>query len=163
MHNPLALLTQELLDSLLNEGNLYFVRQAYHRGMVVDKPGFKAAFLFSYYSNKEAAERHCKTLVNDHYADLYDATIPEQKERLYKAASQPAGYKIYISMLKDKEWKPTEELIPKIKRYMSSLGWKPGRGDKVFIDIFIEFGEIFLTLKSRRDKAKVKLSDIERR
>lgn len=162
MHNPLALLTRELLDALIKEGQLHFVRQVYHRGMQQYEPGLKGVFLFSYYSDKETAKKHFKVLVNDQYADLYDATIPEQKERLYKAASQPAGYQIYISMLKDKEWQPSPELGPKLKRYISAQGWKPGRGATVGIDIFIEFGELFLTLKSGPDKLKVKLSDIER-
>lgn len=163
MHNPLALLSRQLLDRLIKGGNLYFVRQFYPRGIDHFENGLKGVFLFSYYSNKEVAEKHLKSLGHDDTADLYDATIPAEKERLYIAGSQPAGYHIYVSLLKAKEWEPTPELIPKIKRYISTrTGWKPGRGATVDIDIFIEFGELFIKLTKGTDKIKVKLADIER-
>ena len=162
MHNPLALLNKELLDNMIQEGNLYYVRQQYPRGITPSDTGIKGAFVLSHYSNKQEAVNHYNVLFEPQVA-IYDATIPEDKEKLYIAAGQPAGYKIYALLLEPKEWKPTPELAQKIKQYIRvESRWRLERSDNVKVSLFQELGELFIRLKNGVQEIKVRLSEIEK-
>lgn len=162
MHNPLALLTKESLDGMIQQGNLYFVRQAYARGYDHFETGVKGIYLFSHYRDREMADKHYKIL-KDQGAAFYDVNIQEDKEKLYIAADQPVGYRIYSALLKAKKWEPTPQLGPKIKQYIRlDTKWKLDRSDTVRVDLFIQFGELFLKLRKGPDEIKVPLSDVER-
>jgi len=160
MHNPLALLSKELLDGMIAQGNMYFVRQPYPRGIDHFANNLKGVYLFTHYTDREKAEKHVK-LISE--AELYDARQEEDIQRLYKAASQPPGYLVFSALLKAKKWEPSVQLAPKIKHYLrAKTTWKPEKGQTIRVDLSIQFGELFLKLKNGADELKVPLSDIER-
>ncbi|OYY24726.1 MAG: hypothetical protein B7Y15_04705 [Bacteroidetes bacterium 24-39-8] len=102
-------------------------------------------------------------LEQDTQAYLYDAEDPEHLRRLNIAAGQPAGYAIYAPLLAMRQWKPTDLLKAKIKTYIESkLKWKPRGSDDIGAELFLHFGELFITLKFGHDHAKVKLLEIEK-
>lgn len=157
MYNPLALLDKVVLDGLISAGHAYFVRQTYARG---NDPRMKEVLLLSPYLSKTAALAHYEAIADDPRRYIY---ILEEQERLYRAASQPAGYKVYIALLKDRTWQPPYDLGAKIKRFITAeTGWKPDRRDEVQASLFIRFGELFITLKLNQEEIKVPLSDIEK-
>lgn len=161
MHNPLAELSAQLLDAMIREGQYFFVRQSYPRGLD-HFAGLKGVFLFSHYKDRGQAEKHLNSL-NDAYAAFYDATQAEDKAKLYIAAGQPAGYKVYAALLKARKWEPTPQIGPKIKQYIRQhTQWKPERGDNVKVELYIQFGELFLNLKKGAEEIKVPLNDIEK-
>jgi len=177
-HNPLTLFTSQLLAVHLQSGNRYFVRQSYERGLSSSQPptktnpsnnpptnpiGLKAAFLISEYTELSRANIHLAALETDTQAYLYDAEDPEHLRRLNIAAGQPAGYAIYAPLLAMRQWKPTDLLKAKIKTYIESkLKWKPRGSDDIGAELFLHFGELFITLKFGHDHAKVKLLEIEK-
>ena len=161
MHNPLTLFSPQLLAVYLQSGNRYFVRQTYHRGNAATT--HKAAFLISEYTELSRAKIHLAALETDSQAYLYDAEDEEHLRRLNIAASQPAGYAIYAPLLAMRKWKPTDALKAKIKSYIETrLKWKPKGSDGLDAELFLQYGELFITLKFGRDHAKVRLIEIEK-
>ncbi len=157
MYNPLALLDKVVLDGLISAGHAYFVRQTYARG---NDPRMKEVLLLSPYLSKTAALAHYEAIASDPRRYLY---ILEEHERLYRAATQPPGYLVYVALLKERTWQPSYALGAKIKRYITSeAGWKPERKDEVQASLFIQFGELFINLKLNQEEINVPLSDIEK-
>jgi hypothetical protein len=160
MHNPLKLLFKDALDELVRQGNLYFVRQSYVRGK---GPQVKEAFLVTPYSTLEEASQHMDAIQSDHRKLLYDIQDPLQKEKLYTAASQPQGYKIYLNRLKDREWKPDAQLVARIKKYINLYtGWSLGKGAEINVELTLLFGELLLNLQHGKDTRQLSLNDLEK-
>ncbi len=161
MHNPFVLLTTRLLESLIKADNTFFVRQTYPRGKNQLDPLNKAAFLFTHYTDYSRAKTHYDALDNDPNKFLYNINEPEHYEKLFIAASQPQGFHIY-SPLVQQPWKPTAPIAAKIRNYINQkMGWNPGRSDAVKADLFIQFGELFITLKFGIHEVKLPLAEIE--
>jgi hypothetical protein len=161
MHNPFVLLTVPLLESLLKAGNQFFVRQTYKRGKNELDPLNKAAFLFSHYTDYSRAKTHYDTLDNDPNRFLYNINEEEHYQKLFTAAGQPEGYKIYSPLVKQ-AWKPTPPIAARIRKYIDQkLTWSLGRNDSVKADLFVQFGELFITLKFGIHELKLPLADIE--
>jgi hypothetical protein len=161
MHNPFVLLTTRLLESLIKAGNHFFVRQTYKRGKNELDPLNKAAFLFTHYTDYSRAKTHYDTLDNDPNRFLYNISEAEHYEKLFIAAGQPEGFKIY-SPIVQQAWKPTAPIATKIRNYINQkLNWTPARTDAVKADLFVQFGELFITLKYGIHELKLPLADIE--
>lgn len=161
MHNPFVLLTTRLLESLIKADNIFFVRQTYPRGKNQLDPLNKAAFLFTHYTDYSRAKTHYDALDNDPNRFLYNITEPEHYEKLFIAAGQPEGFHIY-SPLVPQPWKPTAPIATRIRHYIQQkMGWNPGRSDAVKADLFIQFGELFITLKFGIHEVKLPLAEIE--
>jgi hypothetical protein len=162
MHNPLVLFSTELLNSLIKTGHAYFVRQTYKRGVDHFGEKQKGPYLLSHYTDISKATMHYESLNMDANRFLYDISKQEHLEKLKVAAGQPQGYKIYIALLQ-KEWTPSDIMKGKVRRYVDQkLKWHPGRNETVKTNLFIQFGELFITLKLGIREIKVPLSDIER-
>ena len=161
MHNPFVLLTTRLLESLIKAGNLFFVRQTYKRGKNERDPLNKAAFLFTHYADYSRAKTHYDTLENDPNRFLYNITEEEHYRKLFIAAGQPEGFKVY-SPIVQQAWKPTAPVAAKIRNYINQkLRWTPARQDGVKAGLFVQFGELFITLKYGIHEVKLPLADIE--
>lgn len=162
MHNPFPLLTGQLLVSFIKTGHKYFVRQTYKRGIDHFDDTIKAAFLISHYSDKSKADIHFKALTADGNRFLYDINEPEHLQKLQTAAEQPKGFKIYTPLLQN-EWRPTNALSQQIKKYIGgNLNWQPKKSEGVKCNLFLQFGELFLTLKWKSSEVKIPLSEVER-
>jgi hypothetical protein len=161
MHNPFVLLTTRLLESLIKADNTFFVRQTYPRGKNQLDPLNKAAFLFSHYTDYSRAKTHYDALDNDPNKFLYNLNEPGHYEKMFIAAGQPEGFHIY-SPLVPQPWKPTAPIATKIRNYINQkMGWSPSRSDAVKADLFVQFGELFITLKFGIHEVKLPLAEIE--
>lgn len=159
MHNPLKLLFKDALDELAAQGFQYFVRQSYARGKTSK---IKEAFLITPYNTLEEATLHLQAIAPDNRKLLYDIQDPIQKEKLYTAASQPEGYRIYLNRLKDHEWKPDAQPVASIKKYINLYtGWKPGIGTQINVELTLLFGELLINLQHGKDTRQISLNDLE--
>jgi hypothetical protein len=80
---------------------------------------------------------------------------------MFIAASQPEGFHIY-SPLVPQPWKPTAPIAAKIRNYINQkMNWNPGRSDAMKADLFVQFGELFITLKFGIHEVKLPLAEIE--
>jgi hypothetical protein len=157
MHNPLALLSTALVSALLENGFTLFVRQSYPAGKD-DTGACRETFLITPYKDIGEANMHFQHIRFDRRKYIYQAHHPEEIEKLYKAASQPPGYKIYAALLQRERWEPPHHVAAAVKRYISlKTKWPPG---EVTADLFLHYGELYFTLKYGDEEIKVPLPDI---
>lgn len=162
MHNPLAILSEDFLHALLLHGHKYFVRQSYPRGLDHFDTTLKEAFLFSAYKELTAAEKHFLHLTEDHRRQLYYIGQEGDIEKMRIAASQPNGYRIYVDKLATRTWKPPLDLKGKVTNYLrSNTKWK-SKDDPIDVALFLEYGELMLSLANGKEVLKIKLSEVER-
>ncbi|MBO9152549.1 hypothetical protein ACFOTA_10060 [Chitinophaga sp. GCM10012297] len=159
MHNPLYILDIKILDALILAGYSYFVRQSYPRGMQRD---IKESFVITHYRSAAEARTHYETILTDQRRYIYDIRNPAGKEKLYHAATQPGGYRVYIALLKDQEWKPGPMFKAEIKRFMRLHCRLPEGREKGTVVLHMQFGELLLTLPFLKDGSPVPLSQIEK-
>jgi len=164
MYNPFPLLNEKILADKIQSGRRFFVRQTYPRGFEVR---LKAAFLLKGYSSidKDVALQHMETLKKDGNAFLYDVEDADHLKKLYTAAQQPFGFKVYYAAKRGEDWRPPEEYRMKIKVYLKQNhpNWKskPG-GEKVAVGLYEEFGKLFLKFSFDGEEDLVPIEKIER-
>ncbi len=159
MYNPLALLSPELVASLQQHGFTVFVRQSYPRGKVHAE--IKEAFLMTHYDDLSAAQEHMQHIAADPRKCLYQINIREEQEKLMIAAAQPAGYRVYSALLKDKKWKAPPRLLSDIKSYLrANTAWKVKDGG-IAADLYLHFGELMLKLVNPSGEMNLLLREVE--
>ncbi|PSL47555.1 hypothetical protein CLV51_102412 [Chitinophaga niastensis] len=162
MHNPLALLSAALVNALLENGFTLFVRQSYPAGRDHTDTHIKEIFLITPYKDIGEANQHFQHIRFDHRKYIYQAQHTEEIAKLYVAAAQLSGYKVYAALLQQEEWDPPLYMDPAMRRYISlKTKWKPDRSEEVTAELFLHYGELYFTLKYGHEEIKVPLSDIE--
>lgn len=160
MHNPLAILQPSVLEGLLASGHRWYVRQQYPRGM---RPALKGAFLISAYRSIGEARAHLEAIATDEYRRVYDGEDATDRERLFAAAAQPEGYHVYTALLAKRKWRPDPATGAAVKQYVRAhTNWKADRKEDLSVTLFIQFGELFLNLKTKQEEIKIPFSDIEK-
>lgn len=158
------MLSEGLLKDQVANGRRFFIRQRFARGMSTH---LKAAFLIRAYpeDEKEYADRHLAAIANDVHAFLYDAQNPEHLEKLYIAARQPFGYKIFYAAKKGVDWNPPPVYKEKIRHYINRHhpGWRGNPdGEKIQVGLYEEFGELFIKFSYDREEDTIPFDDIEK-
>lgn len=161
--NPYCTLTAQLLEGFVKARKRYFVRQTFKRGRDFFNNDIKEYFLVCHYEDAGEAMAHFNALPGDGNRFLYDWEIPEHRARLYMAATQPAGFKVYANVL-EKNWLRhiTHRLKYKFRRYIdNTLQWRPATSDIVECQFYSHFGETHALIKLRNQEVRLKLEDIE--
>ncbi len=166
MYNPLAMISAPLLESIIKSPKI-FVREYYKRGMPTNTVTKVLPLLLTCYDKENDVEHsrahfHLKQLGEGRYAYLYDSEIKEDRGKLFIAASQPAGYCIFINMLPTK-WIPPTFLRNKIHEYMQNNlpWWNYNKTNQLHIHLKDRYGKLFLQLSWKANKAEVVLEEIE--
>ena len=165
MYNPYTLLTKEILDAMLRQP-MYFVRQDYPRGADHFDEEPTTSVLLTHYVQKgddyERAERHMRLIMTDKYRFRYDSENNEHLQKLKIAASQPAGYKIYINLL-PKAWKANDVLKRKINNYLlhNFHWWNYSSKDNLKVTLKERYGNLYIALLWKGQQTEVDLNEIE--
>lgn len=164
MFNPTYPFTKDVLDATVKRGCLYFVRNTYQRLFDHFHEGIKGYFLITHYSDSGKANAHYNSIPNDGNRFLYDWNNEEHRQKLYIAASQPEGFKVYSTyFLPDYKERITNGLKDKINKYMfKNTEWKPGKGEVINLDLYMQYGSLYATMSYNTQKIKVKFDDIEK-
>ena len=162
MLNPFAPLSKPLLDAFVKAGKKYFVRQSFPRAKDHFDECIKGYFIFTHYAEIGHAQHHLGAISQDPHRSLYEWDNPQHQLKLYVAAGQPAGYKVYSAVF-IKDWeKLVNSMKEKAKDYIETkVRWRPGAGDHVDINIYVHYGELYAKLKLRGQEVRVKLEEIE--
>lgn len=148
---------------MVEQGHRYFVRQTFERARDPFDETTRGHFLFCHYQEWPKAKEHYDVLAGDPFRRLYDWGDPADRERLLVAAGGPAGYRVFSNtFLPEWEQHVTPRLRQKMKAYVARLGWKPARDEQVAPVFFPYFGEVYVSLKFRRQEVRVKLEEIEK-
>lgn len=165
MLNPYSLLTPGILAAMLKQP-MYFIRQQYKRGLLVNGITTSMSLLFTHYAHndadKERADRHMRLLMKDSSRFLYDSSNEDHLRKLQFAAIQPEGYRIYINLL-PKKWKANDGLKRKISNYMlhKLSWWKYSPADKLKVTLKERYGELYIALLWKGQQTEVHLDEIE--
>jgi hypothetical protein len=162
MFLPFCVFSEDLMQRLVRYGHSYFVRQTVVSSKRVFSGGVKGRFLMTHYKNLKEAEQHFEAIAFDPNRYLYHYNVLEHRTRLHVAAAGVSGYQIYSSLLRE-NWERdlSDSLQKKVKRYVSKLGWKPGKADPVGSELELEYGRIFLRLTFKDQQARVTFEEIE--
>ena len=161
MYNPLALLSELLLNALIQHGYKYFVRQSYPRGKDHFEDVIKETFIITPYKLLSEAESHLLH-ISDTRKYIYDSQQPADKSKLTTAASQPVGYRVFVDKLAAPRWEPPPDLHSKISNYLRvNTRWK-AKDASVDVALFIEYGELMLKISNGKQLFKIPLNEVER-
>ena len=151
-----------MLATLRKAGNTHFVRQRFARGDVAAEGLAAKGYLFTHYTCAQLAQSHIEAMGSaDPHAFVYDIEVPEHAVRLSRAARGIAGYRFFSPVL-SKAWEPGWDIEVKIRKYIrTKLPWRPAWGEHVRSDVFVRFGEIFITLKFKGQQVSIPVSDID--
>jgi hypothetical protein len=162
MINPFTRLDTRLLQRLLETHHFFYVRQSYPRGNDPFQDGLKAAILLTHYDNVNQAQIHYQAVAGDPHAFLYETAKADHLARLRTAAAGVPGYAVFVPILRV-PWDPGPGIEHQIRRYVArELTWDPRRGDEIRSNLFVQFGEIFITLRYHTHEIKIPFADIER-
>lgn len=152
MFNPLYPFTLNVLEATVARGCNFFVRNCYSDG-----------FIFTHYNDRSKATAHYNSISQDPKRFMYDWNETDHRERLKTAAGGTHGYKIYSSyFLPDYKKKITPALKEKINKYIFRYTeWKPAGGDRVGIDLYLQFGTLYLKMKFEAQELSCKFADVE--
>jgi hypothetical protein len=144
MYNPLALFNVPILDKLLLAGCRWWVRQYYPRG-VDNADVIRHVYLVTYYNDPLQARVHYDIIKQRTGSYLYDTEVEEDRNKLYIAAGQPEGFKIYINQTY-LEWEPPKKMQYKLQSYVRyTLNWRTQRGgEKIQVVLTSTAGDDFL-------------------
>jgi hypothetical protein len=164
IYNPFPLLNEALLKAEVVKGKRFFVRQTFARGM---EGRLKAAFLLRAYPEAEQvhAEQHILAIARDVNAFLYDAGIAEHLGKLYIAARQPLGYKIFYAAKKGMDWTPPPVYREKVRHYINRHhpGWRGNTtGEKIQVGLYEELGELWIKFSYDGEEDKIPFDVIEK-
>ncbi|CAL1520106.1 hypothetical protein [Chitinophaga sp. MM2321] len=106
MDHPLVLLSAPLVAAMLENGFTLFVRQSYQDGRDHTDARTREIFLITPYKDIGEANQHFQQIRFDKRKYIYQSHHVEEVEKLYKAASQPTGYKVYVALT------PAETFLP---------------------------------------------------
>lgn len=159
MHHPLTLLSAALLSALLEEEYHFFVRQGYPAGISAADTHIREAFLITPYKDIASANAHFQHIRFDRRKYIYQTSHPEEEEKLRHAATQPAGYKIYLALIDPEHEIPDPQLVQHVKHYISQYTTWPM--EDICIQYALQYGELYLSLKYGDEEIKVPLPAIE--
>ncbi|NIG57143.1 hypothetical protein [Chitinophaga sp. Cy-1792] len=154
MQNPLVLFTVPLLKTLLDSGYTLFVRQSYLPGVEPGEEETKEAFLITPYTNIGLANQHFQAIRFDKRKYIYQAHRPEEVEKLYIAAGQPPGFKVYSAWLKGESWEPDDQLAVRLRKYMQiHTNWRPNHTVEASLEF--EFGVLYIFMRYGQEELKI--------
>ena len=164
MFNPLFPFTRDVLEATVERGCTWFVRNNYPQAFDHFETEIKACFLMTHYNDHSKAIAHFNSISNDTSKKLYDWNAATDREKLYIAANQPEGYKIFSAyFLPDYKKKITVNTRAKINSYLRMhTSWKPGKGETVSVDLLLQFGILYASLGYAGEQIKITFKEIEK-
>ena len=117
------------------------------------------------YSEKHLADEHMEKLAGkDGNCFLYDVEDMTHLEKLYVAAGQPFGFKIFYAGKITADWKPPVDYQKKIRQYIrhKHSDWQSNSGgERIEVGLFEKFGDLYIRLSWKYEEDILLLEEIE--
>lgn len=165
MLQPFVLFEIKYLDKLMQLKKIYLVTQSYARAYDHFANETTIDLLVTDYDDRGLAEMHLNALKKDKYGAIIRLDNDSHKTKLLQmlAGNQ---YRLFWSVVLSSSdtKKRLQVYTEKIRRYIShSTKWQMKGNDSVsFEGLEVTFGELFVTLKWRTQKRRVKFEEIEK-
>ncbi|KAA9037125.1 hypothetical protein FW778_16985 [Ginsengibacter hankyongi] len=152
------------LKQLIDLGCIYIVTQTYHR---VDhfKERKEVQLLLTDYKDLGPATMHYNAVRSDKYAAIINL---KNRKHLAKIEEMMTGnkYDLFWGILKssaDLKKRLEASYKPKIRQFlMTKTSWRIATDEEVKTQFEVTFGELFLILKWRTQKLRIKFEEIEK-
>jgi hypothetical protein len=166
MFQPFVLFEQKYLTRLIQLKKIYLVTQSYERAYDHFANETRKDILITDYDNRGQAEMHLNAVKHDKYASIIRMDHPPHKQKLLEMLSGEK-YRLFWSVVQSNEDLKNRlhaSYKDKFRKYIdNSLHWRVSGDETVKVDgIEVTFGELFVTLKWRTQKVRVKFEEIEK-
>jgi hypothetical protein len=165
MVQPFIEFEKKYIPKLREVKKIYLVSQTY--GRVVNLlPGKKEALLITAYEEKGRAEIHLKALRDDKYGAIIELCERKHFDKFISMLQPASPYQVYWCVVKDTarlERQLNQEYADHMRRYIGkNTDWTIGGKDKIQPAFEVTFGELFVSLKWRSQRQRVKFEEIEK-
>lgn len=165
MLQPFELMRPIFVERLIPMKKVYLVSQTYRRGENPLEDNPRIPLLFTDYDDPGLAKIHLNALRNDKYAAIIDLTKPEHKKKILEMLSPTSAYRLYWSVMRSTEKieaQIDQDYKSNVRRYVASrTAWQPSRDDSVATKMEVIFGELFITLRYRKEKVRITFEELE--
>ncbi|MES2429429.1 MAG: hypothetical protein V4556_00755 [Bacteroidota bacterium] len=165
MLQPFELFNERYLERLITLKKFYLVSQSYKRGFNHFADAHKIDILVTDYESAGEAQMHLNAVKNDKYGALIDLQKPEHKKKVLDMLLGEK-YQLYWSIVKsadDLQKRLQASYKDKMRRYIeSNTDWRIGGDETITPSIETTYGELFINLKWRTKRLRIKFEDIER-
>lgn len=166
MLQPFVLLEKKYLPKLIELKKVYLVTQSYARGFNHFDTERRIPILVTDYDNPGLANIHFNAVKGDKYASIIRLDIEEHRKKLLEMLSG-VKYGIYWSFVQsssDMKKRLQASYSDKFRKYIDfKTDWRIKGDETVNVEgLEVTFGELFVTLKWRTQKLRIKFEDIEK-
>lgn len=165
MLQPFIKLEQSFIDKLIELKKFYLVSQSYNRHHDHFKENYRPGILLSDYDDEGLAKIHLNAVSHDHFAAILDLRKPAHYNKL-QAMMQGDTYELYWCTVKsaaELRKKMEANYKGKIRIWVEQNStWNIKASDQVLTQFEVRFGELFLILKWRTQRASLKFEEVER-
>ena len=165
MMQPFIKLQQAFIDKLVALQKNYLVTQSYNRHHDHFSEHNKQGILLSDYDDAGLAAIHFNAVSHDKYAAILDLKKPAHYKKL-QAMMKGEEYELYWCIVKsaaELKLKLDAGYKGKIRLWVEkNTSWNIKASDRVLTQFEVRFGELFLILKWRTQKASLNFEEIER-
>ena len=166
MLQPFVLFEKKYLPRLLSLKKIYLVTQSYSRAYDHFANSVKIDILVTDYDDPGLAKIHLNAVKHDKFGAIIDLSSEVHKKKFDEMLSGDQ-YQVFWSVVassNDIKQRLTVSYAAKVRRYIDNQpNWKVSGIETVQVDgIEVTFGELFVTLKWRTQKLRIKFEDIEK-
>ena len=165
MLQPFLKLQQPFIDKMMALKKVYLVAQSYNRHHDQFSDHNKPGILLSDYDDAGLATIHLNAVSHDRYAAMLDLRKPAHYDKL-QAMMTGENYELFWCIVKsagELKLRLDAGYKGKIRTWVEkNTTWNIKASDRVLTQFEVRFGELFLILKWRTQKASLNFEEIER-
>lgn len=166
MFNPFIPFRYEYFERFEKAGTHYYVTQTHERARDHFVNEAYTPILITEYEDKGLAMGHLRAVKADRFGALIDTKNPKHREKLVGMMSADSAYRLYWSVVEDKEKVATrlnQKYKDAIRRYLqTNTDWRIAADERIKPKLEVIFGELFITIKHGSKQLRIKFEEIER-
>lgn len=166
MLQPFVLFEKKYLAKLVKLKKIYLVTQSYNRAYDHFANETRIDILVTDYDDKGLAEMHLNAVKKDKYASIIKLNQEGHQNKLSEMLTG-TRYRLFWSVVQSAaDTKKSLEAAykDKVRRYIEqNTTWRIAGDDLVKVDgLEVIFGELFVTLRWRNQKRRIKFEEVEK-
>lgn len=166
MLQPFVLFERKHLDKLIQLKKIYLVTQSYSRAQDHFANEVRIDILLTDYDKPGEANMHLNAVKNDKYSSIIRLDHAEHLQKLMEMLSG-GKYRLFWSVVQssnDMKRRLQSSYTNKIRKYIDfQTSWRVRGDETIEVEgLEVTFGELFVTLKWRTQKLRIKFEDIEK-